>query len=180
MKLFKEVCAVIDAQGYTIDGVFYPKEVALVSHKMRISVLCDIHLTRDKLTDKDRKTADWVYKTIGLPLESKDDYWRFASDGKYTQVFSGIDTVLAMYQWIKTDEKKYVAIKNPQLADILLMWDIPFINFPEKSGKMDRHVFQILTQNTCPYHKWGQAKCAMSKADALWNIILFTNMKSYD
>lgn len=173
MQLFKNVCGVIDAQGYVIDGVFYPKEVAGVNNKLDLSILCDIHLKREDLSEEDKRTVDWAYKYHGLPLESTDDYWFKMSPKDSPQVYSGIDVVLAMYQWMKTDEKPYVAVKNPQLVQILQMWDIPYVEFPERSHMVNRHLFQILANNTCGKHKLQNTKCAHAKAKALWNVIMF-------
>ena len=176
LKKFDKICAVIDAQGYHIDGVFYPKELSVVSHKLLLNVLCDIHLEKSKLSGKDKTTAEWVNNYTGLPLESKDDYYKSLGVKSELPPISGMDTVLAMYHWVKSDDKPYVAIKNSQLIPILKMWDIPFIQLPEKCSKSEKHIWNLLSNTTCIFHKKGLTRCALSKATALWNIIIMKKL----
>ncbi len=163
----KKVCAAIDAQGYTIDGDFYPKEVAIRSHNFQMSVLCDVDQFKMKdLSRQDYKTAEWTYNYMGIPLESKDHYYRrFAPQA---QVFRGAETILAAYKFVRTDAQPMVVIKNKQLIPILVMWDIPFVEFPEFSVPEDNYLTKLVGNYTCMHHSLSMTKCAVAKVDALW------------
>ena len=164
----------MDAQGYVIDGEFLIKEVAVVSHKFTTNVLCDAYYDKEKVMPKDKSTIDWTYRYIGLPLDSKDDY-HVAYDSKATRKYRGMDVVKRLYEWVETDERPYVAIKNTQLIPTLIALDIPFINLPEKYSPPLGHVYHLLANTTCTYHKKEMTKCAIAKATALWNMLIIQN-----
>ena len=171
-----QVCAIIDAQGYTINGQFHPREVAVVSHKMLMCVLCDNENKFKDLSVKEMKSAQIVYSKTGLPFESSTDKWRkFEKNTSSERKYDGMDVILMMYQWVHTEDKPLVGIKNPQMRPILEMWDIPYLDMPEKEEPMYEQLYRKHLSRQCEYHCKENSRCALTKALGLWEIVTLKN-----
>jgi hypothetical protein len=166
-----DICAVFDAQGYTIGGQFYIKELAVVSHKLTVSMLCDIPINRNELTFKERKSENIIYQKTGLPLDSDKDYWhKYEAEGNSKKVYDGEHAIAAMYEWVRDDDKPKIGYKNPQMAPIFEKWGIPAVELPQKEDKFFDVIYKMYLTTQCEYHKKPKSRCALKKAQALWYI----------
>lgn len=165
-----QICAIIDAKGYVVDDEFHPREVALVSNKAQLNWLCEV----DEPHLKDYDGSEFAvaqYRKTGLPLDSAKDV-HTVLDTKDTKVFYGRAVILAMYEWMKTDERPYLGVKSKKLLPILDMWGIPYVPlFTQTNDRIDRLLLSYATTR-CKFHKREGSTCALSKASALWNVYL--------
>ena len=173
MDKINQCCGVMDAQGYFIDGEFYPKEIAISSHKIRTSILCDINQEKIVMFAKDRQTVKIVERMIRMPIDSEDDVWtKYENNPEGFQKYYGLPTILSLYQWIQTPERPFIAIKNSQMIPLLRDFDIPFIHIDEIKELIQPDYINWCSP-TCTYHhdRSTKIKCAQSKADAIWKLI---------
>lgn len=166
-----KVCCAIEAHGFTLNGEFKPKEIAIVSHKLSLSVLCDIDYKKKTMSWKEKKSVSIISEMTGLPLDSKDDnYWRYEPKYKPKE-FDGVNAIVAGYNWIRTDEQPVVATKTPQLVPIFEMFDIPYILMDPKENSYLNNMYNYFCNTNCIYHKHNNTKCAYYKAQGIWYIV---------
>ncbi len=169
MADFLKVCAVIDAQGFTVDKVFYPREVAVISHFYKQSSLCNTGLSFKAMSPKERRTNIYIANNLlGLSLGNVIDTPKITSDGEQMLVI--------MYNKVKTERKKYVAIKNMHLIPILEKWNIPYINLENHNIYGLSFLKMVYEYPACHFHERevpdeGKLLCAEQKVSILWAYI---------
>ena len=171
MDKLLQVCAVIDAQGFTVDKVFHPREVSIISDQFKQSRLLNTGLSYKIMTAKDRRANNYVSNNLlGLSFGNTNNYglnW-FIDDAN--QVIS------AMYGSAKTENRQYVAIKNHQMITTLEKCSIPYINLEDFGcPKMDL-LKLIYDTKYCNFHDREVPNedlliCAEQKVVCLWKWI---------
>ena len=59
-----KVCGVMDAQRFIKGKRFYPREISIMSHSLKQTVLCDTSLIKSEMTKKDRITNNYIANNI--------------------------------------------------------------------------------------------------------------------
>jgi len=113
-----QLCAIIDAQGFTKGNKFYPRVIA-VAFPFSEKILCwDVETGLDfkSLNSKDRITNNYIRHYTGLDIKAPDD--AIAKDK--------VNVFLAMlYEQCKYGDQIYFGIKNPQFGNLLNYLHIP-------------------------------------------------------
>lgn len=178
------VCAIIDTQGFFINKVFYPREVAIVNENLRVCFEIDCEFPRE-LTIKSFKHFTYQQNVIhGIPVKKviNDISFRVLKF-KYFKNF-----ITYVYECLKSPERPFFAVKNQQLSLLLKEYKIPFINLEDE--KIGNEICPTLTsfdkvygQNThhCLLHfllknstMIPNYRCSLRKASYIWE---WLNMK---
>lgn len=182
MERLKNVCAVIDMQGYLIGGKFFPREIAVCNKEVEISLEIDISLKRENIS----KFKDLInyrfqkYIVHGIPLESTR-----AKLGLKVQKSEKLEMVVTyLYNKVKTIEKGVLACKNNQVSEVLERLGIPHINLrhlpiegeicpkmKELDMKIGKGLVWFCPLHTClPTTREGRDKmrCALRKSQYIW------------
>jgi len=167
-----KICAIIDAQGFVKDGEFIPRELSLISHNFKQTLLCETNLKFVDMNIKDRITNLYIANNmLGLSLRSTNQNLYFNGTRDPIQL------IYLMYENVRNDVKPYVGIKNPQLIELLKIWDIPYVNLSEyncpKISSLKRHY----GNKVCHFHNRfvpnrAKLKCAEEKCELLWKWLI--------
>ena len=170
MTSLSEVCAVIDAQGFTVNKKFHIRELAVSSANYKQCNLCKTGLTYRSMSDKDRRTANYVSNhLLGLSLGYtlfESTYWQY-----------GESMLVSMYGRVKTEHQPYVAIKNHQLIPLLESLQIPYVKLEDYGCPQVGLLKVIYDRKHCHFHERevpdeDKLLCAEAKADSLWRWII--------
>src|SRR5882724_2913577 len=129
MEIAKQVCAVVDMQGFFIDKVFYPREFAIVNNEMKLCFEIDCEIQNDLKFKSFRHFSFQQNQIHGIPVEK-------VLNERTSRVFkiSELQTlVYEIYCRFRTEDKSYVAIKNQQLAKLLDEYGIPYLNLEREN-----------------------------------------------
>ena len=120
-----KICAIIDCQGFQLKNGFFPREIAIASDIITQCQEINACIEWDELSDESKQTIFYTTKFLnGLhhyPFNNKN----FCFLPKINQIENIINT---WYNMVSTDEKQYFGVKNIQMANILTMFNIPFID----------------------------------------------------
>ena len=158
-----KLCAIIDAQGFIVNGKFYIRELAFT--KMNSSTVhcwnVEIPINFEKLINKDKITNDYIRRNIsGLPFNISSDVSNYI---KYEKLNAFIGY---LYNKSCSLDCKYFGIKNPQLAEMFIGLDIPFISLDDDIPTVRKlHKFYRMTV-FCPKHTENiRGTCSAQKVD---------------
>jgi hypothetical protein len=185
MENLKQVCAVIDMQGYILHKNFYPREIA-VSNEMSsiwLEVECPIKRSFLKNTKCEmgyRFQKEYIH---GIPLDSI----RGKLGLKVLKPENIGNVIRKIYNKVKTAEKDHLACKNQQVSEILAQYGIPHINLEYLTVEGERYPKLQDLDNTlakgqvwfCPLHTClnkdnvmrKNMRCSLRKSQLIWRWI---------
>src|SRR5882757_7975295 len=167
-----KVCCVMDAQGFVKDKKFYPREVAILSHTLKQTVLCDTSLLKSQMNLKDRKTNNFLANNIlGMSMGTYD------LDIKANITDDAEQMILILYEKVHTDARPVVAIKNEKLCEILDDWGIPYIDLSKYGCPNITRLKQQYRARICHFHERdvpdrSKLRCAEQKCELMWKWII--------
>lgn len=159
-----QIFCVMDIQGFSVEGKFYPRELSIVNNDLNITWNVDPEL---EVTENNRISIGYHVRDIhGLSV--KPDY------GPVMIKSSTLAVVLKILSSILfTEEKPYIAVKNQQLAAILRNEGLQFVNLekgncvPPAISDLEKDNIPwmcILHSNPVPRMK----RCALRKSVSIW------------
>lgn len=188
MKHFKEICAIIDAQGFVSNNYFYPREIAIVSDKLSTCFEVDNGPNKYDITSNDLKTSLYLQNflsgihfeppkvKLGLPFIFRENLELFLK---------------TIFKKLSSSENSKFATKNQQLTKLLNIYNIPNINLEDKSYKCPTlKEFDKLYSNShiwfCSYHSelplekvFRQSmRCSLRKSLYIWKWIQDKNSEA--
>ena len=173
----KQICAVIDVQGFFVQKKFYPREISIVNneHKICFEIVPDINV--DTKLDYFKYFKFQQHQLHGIPLEK-------VLDDKTKKVFHASQMkkiVEEIYFRVRTEERKLFGVKNQQVANLLKEFEIPYFNFEseEVGGEIcpPLSIFdKFKSSKYCLLHATLKCKfnenihrCALRKALLIWD-----------
>jgi hypothetical protein len=182
IKFFKkmsrsdQICAIIDAQGFFVQKVFYPREISIVNDKYQICF--------EIVSEIDIKTKIVCFKHFsfqqhqlhGIPINK-------VLNDKTKKVFpiSQLKQIIEeIYYRVRTNELNLFGLKNQQLSTLLSEYGIPFYNFEtEEVGgelcpplavfdKFKSSIYCLLHANPKCNFDEKIHRCALRKACLIW------------
>ena len=172
MDAFDKICCVMDAQGFVKGKKFYPRELSILSDTHKQTILCDTHLDRVDLTEKDRKTNNFLSNNIlGMAMSPQDLDIKEATEDNAELM------IVMLYDKVKTRRREVVAIKNYQLAEILDDWGIPYVDLSRYHCPNFYRLKRLYGGNTCHFHERAvpdrsKLRCAEQKCENMWKWII--------
>jgi len=119
-----QICAIIDAQGYTINGEFYPREVGIspLNNTDTYSFNVKLPFCKQLLSQSANATVNYCEKFIhGLPLNP------YALHGNVD--YEKLEVILTrLYNKLKRNDGDVFGVKNPQFEKLLVKFNIPYVN----------------------------------------------------
>lgn len=167
-----KICAVIDAQGFVMDGHFFPREISVISNTMKQNVLCDTGLKRSLMNLRDRITNNYISNNIlGMSFGS------YNLEMKHKMSDDGFQVVRNIYEMVKTDKRDYVALRNDQLREILDLWKIPYIKLEDFGCPGINKLRKLYPSQVCHFHNRMvpdrvKLRCAEEKCEMLWRWLI--------
>ena len=167
-----KVCAIIDAQGFVMDGKFFPRVISVISNSFKQTVLCDSGLRRSFLTVQDRITNNYISNNIiGLSMGNHD------LGMKHKMSDDGYQVIYNIYDMVKTNKKKYIAISNDQIEEILRYWQIPYIKLQDCGCPGIEKLRKLYPMNICHFHNRAvpdrkKLRCAEEKCEMVWQWLI--------
>jgi hypothetical protein len=158
----------MDAQGFVQDGLFYPREISIISPALKMSPIVDSGLSYAEMNVKDRITNRYITNNLlGMSMRS------------YTKVKShnlshdALKQIGIMYNMVKNEDKKYSGIRNDHLAQILDMIGIPFIDLKGLNCPSYKALSKRYKKTSCNFHYLqvpdrSKLRCAEKKCHLLW------------
>lgn len=148
-----KICAVIDIQGFQLPDRFIPKEVAFVSENYSQCFEINPGISFKDLSDKDKQIVIHTtrYKN-GLHILPFNDR-NFCYLPKEEDLGN---ILLTLYNFVASEEKPLVAVKNQQTLKYLSDSGIPFIDLNEEKWEFPNHkaIQEKYNDNyLCSYHK---------------------------
>lgn len=171
---------ICDAQGFTIDRAFYPREFAIVGDRLNLCMDVDTGLEESHLDEKNIHTYKYAKTFIhGLSLRparvqfgyncmQTDDVCKFIKD---------------CYDNVKTGIKFRIGYKNASLEPLLKSLDIPLLNLADEKYSCPKIEFldKYFIENksfVCSSHqlpancsnckKKFYFRCSLRKSNNLW------------
>ena len=170
MELLKEVCGVMDAQGFFKNKVFYPREICIKSDSFNANILCDTGLKMFEMSAKDRVTNSYlVHNMVGMSMNSNCVKHNLKNDAK--------EQLKLLYNCIKSEKRIYVAIRHEHLGVLLDELEIPYIDLQNLLCPSINKLLEKYVTRACQFHKIAvpdknKLRCAEQKTYALWRWIL--------
>ena len=177
MRREKEICAIIDAQGFFIRKTFYPREISIVNNEYQIcfEILPEINV--DTKVDNFKQFSIQQHQLHGIPVQQllEEKTKRVFCCSQLRQIVEEI------YFRVRTENKKLLGVKNQQVATLLKEYQIPFFNFEteEVGGEVCPTLStfdKFSTSIFCPLHAVLKRKlneqyhrCALRKASMIWD-----------
>lgn len=166
----QKVCAVIDAQGYSLGGVFYPRMFAINNGKKLIP-----HEFRPVWSGEEISPFS---KTINYQFNYVHGYAKRCSDHAIPSEHF-VSVIQVLYEQVKDYQHPYLAVANDHLKRIMERTSIPFIDLtkgtvcPPAHKKLDvkYQTDYWLCQAHTPNHRNDKLTCALRKVDNLWRWI---------
>ena len=162
-----KVCAVIDAQGFNHNGIFVPREIAIVANNFHMCFLVDAKLVYNEMSDKDKKTNEYIERQfIGLPLNS-------SSNCVIKNTIEYILEVKHQYRQLKSTEDDVIGVKNSQFQRILTEFGIPCTNIESFGCPTVEQLNKTYKYTCCSNHYKlrNNYSCALKKCRLLWKWI---------
>ena len=170
-----KICAVIDAQGFQIGQTFFPRELAIIGKNVK---LC-YEIVSESVKFQNRGKLEFQTNAIhGIPINQV-----LNQNSKCFIKEENLDNFLKfIVSLLTTEKRKYVAVKNQQLCQILTRCSIDFINLEKHLLDFQPcpplRVFEkIGAKNSvfCPLHLalYSQnfdkdVRCSLKKALFIW------------
>lgn len=156
----EQICAIVDAQGFTLRQGFFVRELAVWNGDVRECIEIDPEISMFGLNKKDRRTVQYTTRNIhGLSHEAVDDE-------AYKQ--KDLNTILSMmYMLLSRPETPYFGINNPQLGKILDQLNIPYYDLCTLDIVYKRGGFCI-NHTELPTLGRENLRCALRKTESLW------------
>lgn len=166
---WERICAVVDAQGFTLDNRFHFRELAIRNQDFRCCVEFNPEIFLHRLSrDKRRHLIYQINNIHGLPINPHD-----------TGCFRSSQALTVLQSWhaiSASPEKPYFGVKNPQLAGVLEQGNIPYIclNKPELNvpslkvldGVVKGAKFFCALHTRIHYN--NDLRCALRKVNLIW------------
>jgi hypothetical protein len=163
--MFSNICAVMDAQCFVVNGKYYPKEIAVITDIFKKNYLCQILVKKDQVQSKDRITNNYIANCLlGISM------W---SEKRPGSLKNSRQVIVDYYNSAKCGNKELVAIKNNQLQVILIELGIPFINLDEHGCDSLEQLKEQYNVSYCSFHDLPvpdrrKIRCAEQKCEFLW------------
>ncbi len=142
------ICAIMGAQGFVKDGLFYPKELSIMSHSLRMSLIVDSGLNYTGMNLKDRKANKYISKNLlGISIKNH------SSDKNHNLSYDALEQIRNLYLMVLQGDKEHLGIKNQQLAQVLDMIDIPFIDLNQYNCPSIKELSKRYKRKTCNSHE---------------------------
>jgi hypothetical protein len=119
-----QICAIIDAQGYTINGVFYPREVGIspMNNDLTYSFNVRLPFCEHLLSERENYAVKYCEKYIhGLPLNP----YALSNNVDYDKLK---DVLNKLYNKFKRNDCDVFGVRNPQFEKVLTKFEIPCVN----------------------------------------------------
>ena len=170
----------MDAQGYHLDNIFYPKEFSFVCNYFSVcyEVLFS-YSSIPNLNKKHFKNISYQRQTLhGLPvysvLRSKE---RNENVRGIILVEQLPKLVQFLYKKVKRDNDSMIAVKNPQLVSFLKNIPVPIFDLTKEKidcvscptfdqfNEFESHFCDIHSR----IHQGSKYRCALKKCISIWN-----------
>jgi hypothetical protein len=169
------VCAVVDAQGFTIGRDFIVRELAIRGERVDSCLLFKVHSCKKLRVE--RAVLDYQSHFVhGLSF-------RGAATSKSLSTTNSVTAVLvAWHRMVATTERPLFACLNPAVAELLRKEGIPFLDLHEvtqlPSSTLLRQIYP--EKRVCKHHKWTRpaVRCAQAKACQLWQFLCSLSQSS--
>jgi hypothetical protein len=163
-----KICAIMDAQGFVQDGLFYPREISIISHTVKMTILVEPELNYSEMNVKDRVTNTYISNNIlGMSMRGHKE--------KLSHNLSpdALEQIGNLYDMVRKEDEKYLGISNDQLAHILKIIDIPFIDLKGYNCPSYKALAQRYRGIPCNFHERQvpdrrRLRCAEKKCELLW------------
>ena len=182
MELAKKICAVIDMQGFFIEKVFYPRELAIVNDKYKLCFEIDCDIPNDLRIKNFKHFSFQQHQIHNIPIEKviPDKTLRVFKNSQLKHILFDI------YCRIRSEDKYLFAIKNQQLAKLLDVYEIPYINL-EKVTIGNEICPTLLNFDKYSKHKKGfcllhfmlnnsahgiNIRCSLRKSEKIWEWLI--------
>ena len=156
-----KLCAIIDAQGFIIDGKFYVRELSFNEYNSPNVLTWEFELPYcfDELSPKDKITNHYIESNItGLPYQLPIGSKHMSYDK--LKPFIGY-----LYEKSKSPSRKFFGIKNQQITDLLVELNISFISLENIPSVKQLQKFYKTTV-FCPNHTENHfGTCSAQKVD---------------
>lgn len=172
----KDICAVIDAQGFFIGKTFFPREISFVNNEYQLCFEVFTYIPEEFRAKNSKLFYFQEKKLHGIPI-------RQVLPKKSKKVIEASELealILSMHLLLSTSEKTLFGVKNQQLAKILEECEIPIFNLEkeEVGGEkcpalpyFDRfkiYYYCRIHQDTSPSLDESH-RCALFKSTAIWD-----------
>ena len=180
MDRSKQICAIIDLQGFSVGNQFFPREIAIVNKDLKLCYELDCDLDTD-IIEENKGHLNYQRNHIhGIPIQRVLDF-------NTSRVFksSNLEFIIEnIYPYVKSIDKIYFAVKNHHLAKILDKINIPYINLEKETIGNEivppLHLFDKLNVGFgyhCPLHfaligrtSYDRSlRCSLRKCLNIWN-----------
>src|SRR6266436_1864039 len=124
MNILSDIVGVVDAQGYIVNDIFYPVELAVVGDGYSYSYRLATNLNLSDMSPKDKEHCDYVYNHIHKIALNPLDYKCKYNSGEVAIL------ICRIYQELKKQSEFQTAVlgcKNKHLAKILNNMNIEHI-----------------------------------------------------
>ena len=156
-----KICAIIDAQGFIINGKFHIRELAFNEFDSPnvLNWEFDIPYNFEELNTKDKITNDYIMRNItGLPFQPQ-------RDSKYMTFDKLRPFIGYLYQKTQTTQRKFFGIKSQQIAEVLFDLDIPFILLGDIPSVKRLQKYYKTTAFCTNHTENYEGKCAEQKVE---------------
>ena len=177
MSRAKQICAIIDVQGFFVQKKFYPRELSIVNSEYNICFEIVPEVNIDTKLDFFKHFSCQQFQLHGIPIEK-------VLEDKTKKVFHASHLkkiVEEIYFRVRTEEKKLLGVKNQQVANLLKEFEIPFFNL--ESEAVGGEICPTLSifdkfrfSKYCILHaslkrKFNETvhRCALRKASTIWD-----------
>src|SRR5882757_8071911 len=107
MEKARQVCAILDMQGFQIGKKFFPREIAIVNDYYKLCFEIDSGISQELKVKSFRHFSFQQHNVHGIPVEK-------VIEEKTKRVFKLVqlnEIILQIYLAVRTVEKSYIAVK---------------------------------------------------------------------
>ncbi len=164
----ESICAIMDAQGFVQDGLFYPREISIISPTLKISLIVDSGLNYAEMNVKDRITNKYIINNLlGMSMRSHTKV------KSHNLSHDALEQISNVYNMVKNEDEKYSGIRNDHLAQVLDMIGIPFIDLKGLNCPSYKALSNRYKKTPCKFHyrqvpDRSKLRCAEKKCQLLW------------
>jgi len=160
MSPLDRVCAIVDAQGFSVGHSFYVRELTVKGVESCITLEFDPRINEEELTERAQRTIRYQTEYVhGLSLRP---WAKVRSSRDIVKVLKGL------YKVFKYGDERYFACKNQKLAVILRKAQIPFVDLKEYGAPPMRELDRDYGGDKfCRYHNSNERSswtCSERKA----------------
>jgi hypothetical protein len=164
----ESICAIMDAQGFIQDDLFYPKEISIISHTVKMTILVEPELNYSEMNVKDRVTNMYISNNIlGMSMRGNKE------NKSHNLSPDALEQIGNLYDMVMKEDEKYLGIRNDQLALILKIIDIPFIDLKGYNCPSYKVLARQYRGIPCNFHERqvpdrSKLRCAEKKCELVW------------